>query len=81
MLDVFCAKRLNINLEVALTYEKDPIFERIYTKFFSGKFKILSKKFLQHPSRDFYKYRMHSGSKQGFVNKNQNLHPSIRVKS
>ena len=58
------------NLEVALTYEKDPIFERIYTKFFSGKFKILSKKFLQHPSRDFSKTRMHSGMVQGLVNKN-----------
>ena len=54
-------RQRGFNLEVALTYEKDPIFERIYTKFFSGKFKILSKKFLQHPSRDFYKYRMHSG--------------------
>ena len=37
-----CPAQRGFNLEVALTYEKDPIFERIYTKFFSGKFKILS---------------------------------------
>ena len=48
-----CNGQRGFNLEVALTYEKDPIFERNLTKFFSGKFKILSKKFLEVPVEIF----------------------------